>query len=417
MAASIHPHPAHQNTIESETKMILQNKLEGHSDLVNHAILFDDEDGVLSISDDKTIRIWIKRDTGNYWPSVCQIIQAAATCLSFDQQTRKLFVGMENGQVTEFLIGDDYNKLNKEKNYPAHIGRVNDVYYSPQSNMILSVGKDKCLHRYCTETGRKLSTFIANSPCTCIQYDELSSLVFIGTALGEIILLRITQAGFSKTSILKVHSGMIRSLAWDIDRQMLYSASNDHVVICWKIGEKKGTAYELQGHNGRVSSVCLIQQQQILLSGGEDQMVIGWSMKASRLETPEWKESDVCERCQTPFFWNIRSMVDQKKIGLRQHHCRNCGRAMCNSCSTNRTALPRLGFEFKVRVCDECFSQISDQDQKSLARLYDSKHSIVSMSLNERKQMLVTCGTDRVIKLWSINSLIEYASKQQSSSN
>lgn len=64
-----------------------------------------------------------------------------------------------------------------------------------------------------------------------------------------------------------------------------------------------GTAYELQGHSSRISSVCLARQPQLLLSGGEDHMVLGWSMKAKRQETPEWKESDVCERCQTPFFW------------------------------------------------------------------------------------------------------------------
>lgn len=133
---------------------------------------------------------------------------------------------------------------------------------------------------------------------------------------------------------------------------MLYSASNDHMVICWNIGNKKGTAYELRGkfifntflklfkfltlinlllsnfitgHNGKISSVVLAKGPQLLLSGGEDHMIIGWSMKVKREETPEWRESDVCERCQSPFFWNFRSMVDQKKIGQRQHHCRYCG--------------------------------------------------------------------------------------------
>lgn len=106
-------------------------------------------------------------------------------------------------------------------------------------------------------------------------------------------------------------------------------------------------------------------------------------------------------------------MVDQKKIGLRQHHCRACARAVCNSCSSNRTQLPKLGFEFKVRVCDECFSKVTDDDRQSLARFLDSKHCIVSMSLNESKQLLVTCGTDRVIKLWNVSKLLEFSSKQQ----
>lgn len=84
---------------------------------------------------------------------------------------------------------------------------------------------------------------------------------------------------------------------------MLYSASNDHLIICWDIGSKKGTAFELQGHSSRIASVCLAKRPQLLLSGGEDHMVLGWNMKVKREETPVWRESDVCERCQAPFFW------------------------------------------------------------------------------------------------------------------
>lgn len=35
-------------------------------------------------------------------------------------------------------------------------------------------------------------------------------------------------------------------------------------------------------------------------------------------QTPDWAESDYCQRCERPFFWNIKAMVDQKKIGIRQ---------------------------------------------------------------------------------------------------
>lgn len=103
------------------------------------------------------------------------------------------------------------------------------------------------MYMYTVSKFRNLSLSIVNVlilmhhlSLSSYRYDVLSEHVFIGTALGEIILLRITQAGFSKTSVLKVHSSAIRSLEWDSDRQMLYSASNDHMVICWDVGEKKG---------------------------------------------------------------------------------------------------------------------------------------------------------------------------------
>lgn len=46
------------------------------------------------------------------------------------------------------------------------------------------------------------------------------------------------------------------------------------------------------------------------------------------------------------------------KVGIRQHHCRHCGRAVCDKCSTNRINIPIMGFEFDVRVCDPCYTQL-----------------------------------------------------------
>ena len=42
--------------------------------------------------------------------------------------------------------------------------------------------------------------------------------------------------------------GSIRSLSWDLERSLLFSASFDHVVVVWDIGGQRGTAFELQGH-------------------------------------------------------------------------------------------------------------------------------------------------------------------------
>lgn len=44
--------------------------------------------------------------------------------------------------------------------------------------------------------------------------------------------------------------------------------------------------------------------------------------------------------------------------GIRQHHCRNCGKAICDKCSVNRINIPIMGFEFDVRVCDACYKQL-----------------------------------------------------------
>ena len=108
------------------------------------------------------------------------------------------------------------------------------------------------------------------------------------------------------------------------------------------------------------------------------------------LQTPEWSQSDICERCSSPFFWNFKGMWNQRAVGYRQvrhieiciwpsrdkwteysvglfffilqHHCRKCGRAVCNECSNRESVLPIMGFEYSVRVCNDCFETITEEE-------------------------------------------------------
>ncbi|EFJ28022.1 hypothetical protein SELMODRAFT_227998 [Selaginella moellendorffii] len=40
----------------------------------------------------------------------------------------------------------------------------------------------------------------------------------------------------------------------------------------------------------------------------------------------------------------------------RRHHCRACGRTLCNEHSSNQMALPQFGLHGPVRVCKDCFT-------------------------------------------------------------
>ena len=61
-------------------------------------------------------------------------------------------------------------------------------------------------------------------------------------------MLKLENNGCTYVTTLKTHTGSIRSLAWDYEKQLLFSGSFDQSIIVWDIGGRQGTAYELQGH-------------------------------------------------------------------------------------------------------------------------------------------------------------------------
>ncbi|XP_013069736.2 WD repeat and FYVE domain-containing protein 2-like isoform X1 [Biomphalaria glabrata] len=430
MAAEINPEERRQGNVR---KPILLNKIEGCPDTINEAIIIPREDGVISVSDDKTLRVWLKRDSGQYWPSICHSMSSEASCVNYNPETRRLFVGQDNGTISEFEITEDYNRLIHRRDYIAHQSRVTSVKFCLSWESVLSCGKDKYFMWHCSETGRRFCGYQANAMCLCLEYDEQSKYVFIGDYSGQVAVLKLKDSSFDFIVTLKGHAvsflnfrrdlsktpapglsalrlliglGSIRCLSWDPDKQLLFSGSFDQSVIVWDIGGRKGTAFELQGHKDKVQGLAHSKSTRQLLSGSDDCVLGIWDMDIQRLETPDWIESDVCQKCDSPFFWNFRKMWSDRKVGIRQHHCRNCGKALCNNCCSKLSTIPNMGYEYEVRVCDSCFEAITPEEKAPHATFHDMKHSIVHMHLDETRKILLTTGKDRVMKLWDMSLVL-----------
>ena len=221
----------------------------------------------------------------------------------------------------------------------------------------------------------------------------------MGNRAGEIHVMKITQEGLKAITVLKGHSDTIQALTWDAEKKLLYSGSFDRSIIIWDIGGQKGSAVELHGHMGRVKGVALASHINKLFSVGDDQVLVVWNTEVERAETPTWSQSDICEACSSPFFWNFRQMWQRKIIGVRQHHCRKCGRAICLKCSQKSSTLPLFGYEFEVKVCESCFSSIEDDERTPTVTFHEMKHGVNHLNIDISKGRLLTCGQDSIIKV------------------
>ncbi|KXJ05640.1 WD repeat and FYVE domain-containing protein 2, partial [Exaiptasia diaphana] len=290
--------------------------------------------------------------------------------------------------------------------FSAHMSVVTGICFSLEYEWLLSIGRDKYFQLHDTSNGKRIGGYQSDAWCTSMQFDAESKHIFIGDYAGHINILKVEDNSLSLVTTLKGHSGSIGGLAWDPEKKMLFSGSFDQSIIIWDIGGQQGTAFELQGHLSKIQALSYASHSKKLFSCSEDGAIMVWDMEKTRKETPEWSQCDVCERCGGPFFWNFKDMWNKKTVGVRQHHCRKCGRAVCNTCSEKQSSLPIMGFEYPVRCCNECYETITDEDREPLAIPHDGKHPIKYMHMDLSKARMLTCGGDRVVKVWDVKAIL-----------
>lgn len=153
----------------------------------------------------RSIRIWLKRETGKYWPSVCHYTDRVPTCLFHQPDSRRLFIGLDSGNILEYAVGEDYNKITLIKQYQAHTGRVTYVHNSVEHDWILSASKDKYFTFHSTENGQRVGSHSIGGVATCLVFDTGSKHCFVGDDNGKIAFLKLTDGGCEFKALLNRH--------------------------------------------------------------------------------------------------------------------------------------------------------------------------------------------------------------------
>ena len=88
---------------------------------VTGCLLLPGDDGCITVADDKSLRIWLRREgTSQFWPSVCQYLPSAGTSLYLDNSGEHLLVGTDDGSAYRYQVQQDYNALILQRKFVAH---------------------------------------------------------------------------------------------------------------------------------------------------------------------------------------------------------------------------------------------------------------------------------------------------------
>ncbi|ORC92033.1 uncharacterized protein TM35_000042470 [Trypanosoma theileri] len=73
-------------------------------------------------------------------------------------------------------------------------------------------------------------------------------------------------------------------------------------------------------------------------------------LRRHRQHIKVWQPDDSSPAC----------MICHSSIGrFSRHHCRSCGRLVCNQCSDSRGLIPALGFNEATKICDDCANMVT----------------------------------------------------------
>lgn len=62
-------------------------KIDNQVARINAIHLLTKEDGVVTISEDRSIRVLLKRDSGQFWPSIVEFLTSVPTSLYYDENS------------------------------------------------------------------------------------------------------------------------------------------------------------------------------------------------------------------------------------------------------------------------------------------------------------------------------------------
>lgn len=95
---------------------------------------------------------------------------SGCTSVDYTPETRQVFIGQENGTVSQYTLSEDCNRLSLIRDYLAHQARVTAVVFAKHCGWVLSCGRDKLFSFHCTETSRRLGGYTFEAWCTALQY-------------------------------------------------------------------------------------------------------------------------------------------------------------------------------------------------------------------------------------------------------
>ena len=140
-------------------------------------------------------------------------------------------------QDQKIKLWDVYNHRKCVQTYCGHTESVRDINFSNDGRHFLSVGFDKQIHYWDTETGKVVSTFTMKKIPFCVTFnpeDDKQNQFLVGTSAKRIVQFDLNSN--KETLNYEEHLGAINTITFIDNNRKFISTSDDKKIFIWEYG-------------------------------------------------------------------------------------------------------------------------------------------------------------------------------------
>lgn len=287
------------------------------------------------------------------------------------------------------------------KIFRGHEDFATAVCFTPDDRQLVSGGYDKALRVWDIATGDCTAMFLGHEDyISCLDISSDGILVASGSGDSTIRIWDIKKG--ECLAVLKGHNKTIASLKFTPDGKKIFSAGKDKKIHIWNCQTWEQAGF-LEGHENLVNSIAVSHDGKYLVSGAWDNTVRLWDIESKKCL---WISSAHSEhvRCVaiSPDSLKIASGSDDRSVRIwdLQGEC--------------LATLPHDSIVFSILFSHDGKKIITGdygvlsvwnlETFQSEMSIRGHESSIFCLSMSQDNQRVVSCSSDKTIRMWDIRS-------------
>ncbi|NEZ58488.1 TIR domain-containing protein [Adonisia turfae] len=305
-----------------------------------------------------------------------------------------LLASVRTAMVTALYQTQEYNRLE------GHNDWIYGLAIHPTDGTIVSASRDGDI-KYWESSGQLRQTLTDAHGGAAINYVRYSPDGQMMASVGEDSLVRLWTAEGDPLYTLEGHQDFVVGLAFSPDGNALASASDDGTARLWNLANQ--TSMELTGHQDIVNKMAFSPDGQLLASASDDGTVGLWQSDGKFLKFLAGHGSWVMDVAFSPDGTTLASAGDDGTVHLWQQDGTLITKFVAHDDRINAVAFSPDSRWIATASRDRTVKLWHSQDQTLVRTLRQHRGAIQTFAFTPDSSSLLSAGRDSVVRFWALD--------------